>query len=84
MKVILPSRVPRGIAIPAALPPRPSNWGGGGHQRLFGFETAQIVLRTLDHQVQICQWVTKCLLQGLQKLYSLLIHTEPLPLVAQL
>jgi len=53
------------------------------HQGLFGFETAQIVLCTLGHQVQTYQWVTKCLLQGLQKLCRLLIHTLPLTLVSQ-
>ena len=35
------------------------------HQGLFGIESAQIVLCTLDHQLQTCQWVTECLLQGL-------------------
>jgi hypothetical protein len=35
------------------------------HQGLFGFVPAQIVLCTLDHQVQTYQWVTQCLLQGL-------------------
>ena len=35
------------------------------HQGLFGFVPAQIVLRTLDHQLQTYQWVPECLLQGL-------------------
>ena len=40
-------------------------WKEVAHQGLFGFVPAQIVLCTLDHQVQTYQWVPECLLQGL-------------------
>src|SRR5947209_281994 len=58
-------------------------WEQVTHKRLFGMETPQIVLRTLDHQLQANQGVPKRLLQGLQKLCRSLIDTASLPLVTQ-
>ena len=53
------------------------------YERLFCFVPAQIVLCTLNHQLQPSQRIPQLLLQPLEEARSLLIYTQLLRLMAQ-